>query len=219
MSATQLEHLWPPTEPTSPSRALKFRYTGDGTDLPDFIASLVGIPLVTVRDVVIGMRGDDTELVAQLGDFWFHTDATFVPAPPRWMAILVQEADEGGALDLLPTEFLDPARLSALVGYQAQDGTLTAPALEPVPGVARPGRVRYRQDRMTDAGNPMALADVHEAVREAAEQGTVPAGELGPGDCLLLDNWTVLHRRTAFEGRRVIRRLWLDPAPGHGGGA
>lgn len=218
MTATQLEQLWPPAGQSGPVTALKFHYDGDGTDLPDLIASLVGSPLVTVRDVVIGMHGDTTELVAELGEFWFHTDATFVPEPPRWMAILVQEADTGGALDLLSAECLDPVRLAAPVGYRAPDGVLTAPVLEPVPGVAGPGRVRYRQDRMADTGDPDALAAVHEAVREAAARHTVPVGELRAGECLLLDNWTVLHRRAAFEGRRVIRRLWLDPAgPGDGG--
>ncbi|MCT9076526.1 TauD/TfdA family dioxygenase [Streptomyces fulvoviolaceus] len=225
MTATVTEHerLWPPGGAPGEARAMRFRYDPEaaGADLPAVIESLVGAPLTVLRDVVIGMRGDGTELEAELGDFWFHTDATFLPSPPRWMAILVQEADSGGALDLLPAECVDPVPLATPVGYRASGGVLTAPVLEPLPGLT-PGRVRYRQDRMTAAGGPDttgiggpdALEEVHDAVLAAAEQATVPAGELRAGDCLLLDNWTVLHRRGDFTGRRVIRRLWLDPRDG-----
>ncbi|MEV0640711.1 hypothetical protein AB0I77_38465 [Streptomyces sp. NPDC050619] len=212
MTGVAREVLWSSAGGQGEPGAVTFRYDGEtaGESLPTVIESLVGAPLAVQRDLVIGMRGDGTELAAQPGDFWFHTDATFLPVPPRWMVILVQEADSGGALDLLPAECLDSGPLTAPVGFRTAEGVLTAPVLEPVAGLA-PGRLRYRRDRMTEAGDAGDLEKAHAAISAAAAHSTVSVGELRAGYGLLLDNWTVLHRRHAFTGRRVIRRLWLDP--------
>ena len=163
-----------------------------------------------LRDVTIGMPGDESaQLVAEQGDFWFHTDAAFLPVPPRWMVIAVLEADGGGGLDLLPVELIDPAALSVQASYLTSEGYRVAPVLEELPGDGGDQRVRYRSDRMRAVGSPSALEAAHGAVR-AASSGAAFAGELRPGECLLVDNWTVLHRRRPFTGRRVIRRLWFD---------
>ena len=164
-----------------------------------------------LRDVTIGMPGDSgAQLVAEQGDFWFHTDAAFLPVPPRWMVIAVLEADDGGGLDLLPVELIESAALSVPASYLTPEGYRVAPVLEELPGDSG-RRVRYRRDRMRAAGPPAELEAAHEAVR-AASPGATVAGELRPGECLLVDNWTVLHRRRPFTGRRVIRRLWFDSA-------
>ncbi len=163
-----------------------------------------------LRDVTIGMPGDESaQLVAEQGDFWFHTDAAFLPVPPRWMVIAVLEADDGGGLDLLPVELIDPAALSVRASYLTPEGYRVAPVLEELPGDGGDQRVRYRSDRMRAVGPPSVLEAAHRAVRDASP-GAAFAGELRPGECLLVDNWTVLHRRRPFTGRRVIRRLWFD---------
>ena len=174
-----------------------------------------------LRDVTIGMPGDGSvQLVAEQGEFWFHTDAAFLPVPPRWMVIAVLEADGGGGLDLLPVELIEPTALSVRASYLTPEGYREAPVLEELPGGVGGRRVRYRRDRMRAAGSPSGpsgpsgpseLDAAHEAVR-AASPGATFAGELQPGECLLVDNWTVLHRRRPFTGRRVIRRLWFDSA-------
>ncbi|QMU71542.1 TauD/TfdA family dioxygenase [Streptacidiphilus sp. P02-A3a] len=165
-----------------------------------------------LRDVTIGMPGDgNAQLVAEQGDFWFHTDATFLPVPPRWMVIAVLEADGGGGLDLLPVELVEAAALSVPAAYLTPEGHRVAPVLEELPGDGVGRRIRYRKDRMRAAGPPAELEAAHAAVR-AASAGAGFAGELRPGECLLVDNWTVLHRRRPFTGRRVIRRLWFDSA-------
>jgi hypothetical protein len=195
----------------SQSRAVRFTADGTSGQLLDAVRELTGGTAGLIRDVTIGMPGDPgIQLVAQEGDFWFHTDAAFLPVPPRWMVIAVLDADGGGGLDLLPVELIDPAALSVRASYLAAEGAQVSPVLEQLPD-GRGQRIRYRRDRMAAADDPNGLRAVHQAVEDAAA-GAAAAGELNPGECLLLDNWTVLHRRRPFLGRRVIRRLWLDAA-------
>jgi hypothetical protein len=146
---------------------------------------------------------------SERGDFWFHTDAAFLAVPPRWTVIAVLEADGGGGLDLLPAELIDPDALAAPASYRTPRGVLVSPVLEPLSDGTGVNRLRYRQDRMLPAGDEAALDRAHRAVRAAAHLA-VAVGELPPGECLLVDNWNVLHRRRYFTGRRVIRRLWFD---------
>ncbi|MBV9140742.1 MAG: TauD/TfdA family dioxygenase [Pseudonocardiales bacterium] len=47
-------------------------------------------------------------------------------------------------------------------------------------------------------------------LRKDAPIGSGHREAVAPGECLLVDNWNVLHRRRHFTGRRVIRRLWFD---------
>ncbi|KUL36996.1 hypothetical protein ADL22_23035 [Streptomyces sp. NRRL F-4489] len=200
--------LWPAgAGDGSPARAWRFR--SRGADLLRTAEELTGRRLAVVRDVTVGMPGDDGELVAQQGDFWFHTDATFLPEPPHWMIIAVQEAHAGGELELLPSEFLDTEALSAEATYLTPDGAVHTPVWEPLPGPPGTGRLRYREDRMLAGGDAAAVDRAQQAVSDAAAHA-LTVGALAPGECLLVDNWTVLHRRRTFTGRRVIRRLWLD---------
>lgn len=182
----------------------------DPGELVDAVAELTGHPVRLLRDVVIGMPGDQgVPLVAETGDFWFHTDAAFLPEPPRWMVISVLEADQGGGLDLLPAELIDPGALAAPASYPGHAAADIAPVLDRrADGTAR---LRYRRDRMLPSapGGEDALDRVHRAV-EAAAPLAVPVGELVAGESLLVDNWSLLHRRRTFLGRRVIRRLWLE---------
>ncbi|MCB5179008.1 TauD/TfdA family dioxygenase [Streptomyces antimicrobicus] len=205
--------LWPPTADGGAPRAVTFDAGGGSGRMLRTVAELTGGAAELVRDVTIGMPGDgDVHLVAEEGEFWFHTDAAFLASPPRWMVIAVLEAEGGGALDLLPVEHIDPAPLSVRASYLTPEGVQVSPVLEHVDGAAGGGpRMRYRRDRMLAVDDADALAAAHEAVERAADRA-LPAGELRPGQCLLVDNWTVLHRRRPFRGRRVIRRLWFDAA-------
>ncbi|MDH6575442.1 TauD/TfdA family dioxygenase [Kitasatospora sp. MAP5-34] len=194
------------------ARAVRFSADcGDQARMLRLVDELTGGASYLVRDVTIGMPGDESaELVAEQGDFWFHTDAAFLPVPPRWMVIAVLEAESGGGLDVLPAESIDPAALAVRAAYLTADGSRVSPVLEELPR-GRGRRIRYRRDRMLATGAPDGLAAVHRAVETAADQA-VSVGQLGSGECLLVDNWTVLHRRRPFGGRRVIRRLWFDTA-------
>ncbi|MFJ3927530.1 TauD/TfdA family dioxygenase [Streptomyces sp. NPDC090022] len=204
--------LWPPAAATGAApRAVTFDAGGGSGRLLRAVEELTGGSAELIRDVTIGMPGDsDIQLVAEQGDFWFHTDAAFLAVPPRWMVIAVLEADGGGGLDLLPVEHIDDTALSVRASYLTPDGVQVSPVLEELPD-GRGRRMRYRRDRMLAVDDADALAAAHRAVEEAAGLAT-GAGELRAGECLLVDNWTVLHRRRPFRGRRVIRRLWFDAA-------
>jgi alpha-ketoglutarate-dependent taurine dioxygenase len=203
--------LWPP-QTTAPPQAARFHQAvpEPAPALVRRIRNIVDQPLHVVRDVVIGMPGDATPLVAELDDFWFHTDATFLLRPPRWIAIHVLEATAGGGLEVLPADLVDAEALATRAAFPTGGSPLRAPVLETT---TEGPRIRYRRDLMTPGGDdPHGLDAVHAAVGAAAPC-SVHAGELKAGDCLLLDNWRILHRRRAFRGRRVIRRLWLAGEP------
>jgi hypothetical protein len=192
-----VRRLWPTgRQPGTPLRAARFSPGHGSRPLPRVVSST-------------RLPGDHVDLVAERGDFWFHTDAAFLAVPPRWMVIAVLEADGGGGLDLLPAELIDPDALAAPASYRTSQGVLVSPVLEPLSDGTGLNRLRYRQDRMLAAGDEAALDRAHRAVRAAAHLA-VAVGELPPGECLLVDNWNVLHRRRHFTGRRVIRRLWFD---------
>lgn len=174
---------------------------------PDVLRKASGGARVTVeRNQVIGSPGDGTALVAEPGDFWFHTDGVFLSVPPRWVFILVLEADTGGAMQVLDTaSWL--SRLPSAAFWFGRAGKGIAASL-----CSRAGDVsliRYRRDYMEQLPGGVGPDVVHGIVQEEAEQHAVTVGELRPGTGLLLDNWRMLHRRTAFCGRRVIRRVWL----------
>ena len=206
------QRLWPPavvSGSAAPPRAVRFTAGETSGWLLRAVQELTEGKAEVVRDVTIGMPGDpDIQLVAEEGDFWFHTDAAFLPVPPRWMVIAVLDAEGGGGLDLLPVELIDPAALSVRASYLTVEGVHVSPVLEEL----RDGqgqRMRYRRDRMMAVDDPAALMAAHQAVEDAAAKAPT-AGELSPGECLLVDNWSVLHGRRPFSGRRVIRRVWFD---------
>lgn len=155
------------------------RFAAEAVDGPDGLLRAVdeltgGARLL--RDVTIGMPGDaSAQLVAEQGDFWFHTDAAFLPVPPRWMVIAVLEADDGGGLDLLPVELIDSAALSVRASYLTPEGYRVTPVLEQLPGDRVGRRIRYRRDRMRAAGSPSELEAAHEAVRAASPARPSPA--------------------------------------------
>jgi Taurine catabolism dioxygenase TauD, TfdA family len=205
-----VRRLWPVgRQHGTPLRAARFSPGHGSGPLPRVVEELTGSRVELTRDVTVGMPGDHVDLVAERGDFWFHTDAAFLAVPPRWMVIAVLEADGGGGLDLLPAELINPDALAAPVSYLTPRGVLVSPVLEPLSDGTGVNRLRYRQDRMLPAGDEAALDRAHRAVCAAAHLA-VAVGELPPGECLLVDNWNVLHRRRHFTGRRVIRRLWFD---------
>ena len=206
------QRLWPPaavSRSAAPPRAVRFTAGGTSGRLLRAVQEFTGGKAELIRDVTIGMPGDpDIQLVAEEGDFWFHTDAAFLSVPPRWMVIAVLDAEDGGGLDLLPVELIDPAALSVRASYLTVEGVQVSPVLEELPD-GRGQRMRYRRDRMMAVDDPAGLMAAHQAVEDAAARAPA-AGELSPGECLLVDNWSVLHRRRPFSGRRVIRRLWFD---------
>ena len=169
------------------------------------VASFARNDVNPTRDVTIGQRPTDP-LRPQPGDFWFHTDGVFWTVPPRWVAIQLLEADKGGELQVLDSRwFVDEVPVGTCLFGGREPRNRAAISWER--GGVR--AIRYRQDYMTD-GEPASMLSLVDALvrRWAAEAVDVP--DLEPLDCLIVDNWTHLHRRKQFEGERRVRRIWFE---------
>ena len=162
-----------------------------------------------LRDVVLGMPGDRMPLSAKPGDFWFHTDAVFLPEPPRWVVIQVLEAEGGGDLHVLDATMLMPLMPPGDVLFGDEGTRHRCPITDQRDGTPY---LRYRRDYMSPVPDG---ADVDAAHMLIESQAALHARRVEPPlarlDCVILDNWCLLHRRQPFVGRRVIRRLWLGP--------
>jgi hypothetical protein len=174
--------------------------------LPGFLETCARHGVHVARDVVLGMPGDETELTAQMGDFWYHTDAAFLPEPPRWILIQVIQAHEGGNLHVLDVGDLLPQLDVGDAMFGQGEVRLQLPVVDAVGGVQF---LRYRRDYMSPVPGGADLECIHALVEAHAEAHARCLGALGPMDCAVFDNWQTLHRREAFGGRRVVRRLWL----------
>ncbi|MBL8665418.1 MAG: TauD/TfdA family dioxygenase [Candidatus Odyssella sp.] len=153
-------------------------------------------------------------------DHHMHTDESFFATPSRYVLLHCWRPDPaGGGLNtvadladvlarLTDAERADCVRLryswrgveSPIVGAPPDGGPL---------------RVRFNVreaqclERDTAAGDALAQRFAH-----AAEEAAVGLA-LGPGDCLVLDNWRVLHGRTAFapDSPRLLKRVGVgEPA-------
>lgn len=162
------------------------------------------------RDVVVGGPGSGDEMVAQDGDFWYHTDAVFWTTPPRWVIVQVLESEGGGELEVADARPL-LARLPPGPCFYGRDGV--GVRSDVVTATLRGPLVRYRADYMHEVEGGPALGPLHALLRRELPKLGVGLGNLPPGHCLVVDNWTQLHRRRAFRGNRRIRRLWLDGEP------
>src|SRR3954468_422030 len=155
------------------------------------------------RDVIIGMPGDGAPLVAEEGDLWFHTDGTFLTPPPRWLIVQVREAEGEGEIEVLNLKrFADHLPQGPV--WFGKDGRGIRAQIVERNGVDT--ILRYRRDYMLKLEGGPEPSLVHDLVSGWAEKSAEPVNWLAPNDCLLLDNWSVLHRRRVFRGRRVVRR-------------
>jgi hypothetical protein len=128
--------------------------------------------------------------------------------PPRWVVIHVLRSECGGALHVLDTRTIIGQLREWNKVWFGTDAAGVATA--PVTDEGKTPIVRYRADYMRPLTEITELGTLHAFLRVHAARAAVALRELSEGDNLVLDNWRVLHRRTAFEGERVIRRLWLD---------
>lgn len=167
--------------------------------------------LTTTRDIVIGMEGDGTPLIAQEGDFWYHTDGVFMSTPPHFVLLQVLEASDGGDFYLLDSSTF----LEAVPHIELMFGNDHFKRVYPVISQQDGQSIfRYRMDYMHpiesssdgDNYNPGLITDL---VSKAATQWSIYLGRLKSHEGILIDNWTYLHRRNKFTGRRVVRRIWI----------
>lgn len=181
--------------------------SSDTQALLQIISELGNLGFVVMRDAIIGGRNQGVDLVAQPGDFWFHSDGVFLETPPRWVAIQVLETEGGGALHVLDAQPIMDRLHGIYVWFGTEHRGLHVPVIS---WIGDHQCLRYRADYMQIgiSGDVSALEAVHEEVR-AFSANALTLGELPTGWCLVTDNWRVLHRREAFVGQRTIRRIWF----------
>lgn len=198
--------------PFQPTILTDFRYdifenNSSGGDPLTRISRLfkeLGVRLM--RDVTVGWPMEHRDLCADPGDFWYHTDGCFLAQPPKWVVVQLLRADKGGAIHALDcTEILALLPKENLWFGTTKTGTIAPIVSEEPPDVI----VRYRRDYMRPLSSPEILTQADNLITQHAARRGVYIGELCEGDCLLINNSVMLHRREPFSGARVIRRLWF----------
>jgi len=148
--------------------------------------------------------------------FDLHTDEAYLPAPARYLLLHCWRADEAGGANLLADVAtvlprLDPWAAEACFRVTFRWSAVEAPILAPLPGRAWP-KVRFNVRARADRCAGTAVSDKERYLPEAfliAAREAAVACPLAPGDCLITDNWRVLHGRTGFgpDSRRLLKRV------------
>ena len=148
-----------------------------------------------------------------------HTDESFFATPSRYVLLHCWRPDPAGGGRTLLADVEDVlARLTAperadcarlRYGWRGVEGPIIAGMPD-----GGPPRVRFNMREAHCRGNDRAAADA--LVRRFAHAAEEAAVELflAPGDCLVIDNWRVLHGRTAFapDSPRLLKRVGVEAA-------
>lgn len=142
-----------------------------------------------------------------LGEFPWHTDGAISKTPPRYMALLALECEPGGAAtqlidswerDIKANSVADRLRSVVLRGSDKSGRRRTLRARETVNG-----ETLVRWDPRCLEADERNLREVDESIAFSS----VESIEWLPGELLIVDNWRMLHRRTAVDPSEN-RRIW-----------
>ena len=157
--------------------------------------------------------------------FECHTDGFRCERVPDVVLLLtVRAADSGGETILIDADSLvqtlDPSVIADLLVPRYRFGSVTRAILP-----RTIGRAQIAFNAFDTAGVPVrsrsTISDLELramlrrdtsafALREAIRTFDTPfVSKLERGDCLVLNNRRVLHGRKAFEGSRLVRRVWV----------
>lgn len=164
--------------------------------------------------------------------FDFHTDGSFMPVPPKVVALqCIVPADTGGESQVVQAEtlynFLQEQDPIGLQGLFEPDAVVTTT----VDGEVYRGPVFVRADnrvmltyrpsdhQVTVQAKP-EVVQAYKLIQTYLENGTDKLQyKLQPGEILITDNTRILHTRTPFKenqgAKRKFHRLWLDGKPDH----
>lgn len=193
------------------------RIKGHGPNLRDPTREGEAVGVIKSLPRPIADMSGKTMLSTMATDHHMHTDEAFYATPSRYVLLHCWRPDPaGGGVTLLapagdvlarltPAERADCARLR----YRWRG--VESPILAAMPDGAML-RVRFNVreadclERPREAGDALAERFAH----TAEEAATALAME--PGDCLVLDNWRVLHGRTAFapDSPRLLKRVGVE---------
>jgi len=164
--------------------------------------------------------------------FDFHTDGSFMPVPPKIVALqCIVAADTGGESQVVQAEtlynFLKEQDPIGLQGLFEPDAVVTTT----VDGEVYRGSVFVRADnrvmltyrpsdhQVTVQAKP-EVAQAYKLIQTYLENGTDKLQyKLQPGEILVMDNTRILHTRKPFKenqgAKRKFHRLWFDGKPDH----
>lgn len=176
--------------------------------LVHLVRTLAGAGYPLLRDVRVGPAESGATLSPHEGDFWFHSDGVFLPLPPRWVVIQLLHSEGGGALSLLDASALCDRMPATQFWFGKNSQGVRAPVVDTTRDLRF---IRYRRDYMHGVigADSEAAAAVHDLIERESNENAISIGELEVGYSLVVDNWRFLHRRAAFIGDRIIRRLWF----------
>lgn len=149
--------------------------------------------------------------------FEYHTDGTYTNPPATLLMQMVKPADSGGLTVLFDTQpvlsqDIELAKVfcaSTVTIRRASQASTSKLLLSVAPGKYR---ISWRSDSlMTPTDEVTAEAMIrfkHYLLNYALSKTFI---HLQAGDVLIVDNFRMLHARTAFQGFRHLRRLWVNP--------
>jgi L-asparagine oxygenase len=145
-----------------------------------------------------------------LGAFPLHTDFAHYRVPPRYFMLRCSAPDDG-----VGTILVDSADVIASVGASLLSRAVVQPrrprkGVRPLLRLLDPALHLFRWDSEFIRPASAAAAEAFLAVSNALEQQRVTEFRLGQlGDLVVIDNWRMLHGRTAVppssHGRRIAR--------------
>lgn len=175
----------------------------DKRGLQGVIDNMIELGALLIRNVKIGAKEDDScDLTAVQGDFWFHTDGVFKDKPPRWVLIQLLECQGGGSIELLPLKkyFKQLPNSKYFFGI-GEEGIEKKLIQEEV--------FRYKENYMRPIKSLQNFDKLKNEIAQIAQKETIQLGELKLNEILIIDNWSILHRRQSFIGTRTIQRIWM----------
>ncbi|NEO10428.1 TauD/TfdA family dioxygenase, partial [Moorena sp. SIO3I8] len=164
--------------------------------------------------------------------FDFHTDGSFMPVPPKVVALqCIVAADTGGESQVVQAETLynflkeqDPIGLPALFEPDAVVTTTVDGEVYRGPVFVRADNrvmLTYRpSDHQVTVQAKPKVAQAYNLIQGYLENGADELQyKLQPGEILIMDNTRILHTRKPFKenqgAKRKFHRLWLDGKPDH----
>jgi len=188
-----------------------------GPNLRDPVREGEAVNLIRALPEPIADRSGKTMLSTLAIDHHMHTDESFYATPSRYVLLHCWRPDPaGGGLclmaavdDVLARVNAEERKDCARIRYSWRG--VEAPIITAMPDGPAP-RVRFNVreanclEQDPAAGNALAQRFAH-----AAEAAAL-ALPLAAGDCLVLDNWRVLHGRTSFapDSPRLLKRVGVE---------
>lgn len=201
------------------ARGFAFRAASDPDLANDALALQVGVPIALSSTCAVHFLmpapkehrpPNSYSGIYGLGAFPLHTDLAHHRVPPRYLMLRCNAPDEG-----VGTTLTDSAEIIESVGASLLSRAVVQPrrprnGIRPLLRLLDPALHLFRWDMefirpASDAGTQAVLA-----VSNALERQRVTEVRLGRlGDLLVIDNWRMLHGRTAVppssNGRRIAR--------------